>query len=71
MVRGDNSWSMEFFVPFEDMKAEAPKPGDSWGVNIVTNKLSAPKEYMSSAMSLMDNHNIGMFGTVKFLGKGN
>ncbi|MPN48304.1 hypothetical protein SDC9_195911 [bioreactor metagenome] len=61
---------MEFFVPFEDLKVEAPKAYDTWLVNVITNKNSDPKEYGSTAMTLGNNHNIGMFGYLKFLGKG-
>ena len=70
VVRNDNSWSMEFFIPFADMKVKAPRPYDVWGANIVSNKLGEPQEYMSSALTLADNHNLEMFGTIKFLGKG-
>lgn len=70
VVRNDNSWSMEFFIPFADMKVKAPRPYDVWGANIVSNKLGEPQEYMSSALTLANNHNLEMFGTIKFLGKG-
>ena len=65
-----DSWSMEFFIPFADMKVKAPRPYDVWGANIVSNKLGEPQEYMSSALTLANNHTLEMFGTIKFLGKG-
>ena len=52
------------------MKVKAPRPYDVWGANIVSNKLGEPQEYMSSALTLANNHNLEMFGTIKFLGKG-
>ena len=39
-------------------------------VNIVINKNSKPKEYSSTAMTLGNNHNLPMYGLLKFLGKG-
>lgn len=66
----EKGWALEFFVPYEDLKVPAPKAYDTWLLNIVTNKNSDPKEYSSTAMTLGNNHNIGMFGYLKFLGKG-
>lgn len=70
VARDEKAWSMEFFIPFADMKVKAPRPYESWGMNIVSNKLGAPEEYMSSSLTLANNHNLEMFGTMKFLGKG-
>lgn len=66
----DHSWSLEFFIPFADLKIAAPRPYEIWGANIVSNKLGNPPEYTSSSMTLANNHNLSMFGTIKFLGKG-
>lgn len=66
----DDGWTMEFFAPFEDMKVAAPKAYDCWTANLVHNKLSDPAEYTSSSMTLGNNHNIDMYGSIKFLGKG-
>ena len=64
------AWTLEFFVPFADLKVSSPHVYDSWFINIVTNKNSMPMEYSSSAMTIGNNHNIRMFGIIKFLGKG-
>jgi len=69
-TRTDKNWTMEFFLPFEDMKIKPPAPYDCWLANFVRNKNAEPKEYSGSAMTLGNNHNIGMFGVIKFLGKG-
>jgi hypothetical protein len=66
----DKSWTLEFFIPFADMKVSAPSPYDCWLANFVRNKLSEPKEYSGSAMSLGTNKNVDMFGIIKFLGLG-
>ncbi len=65
-----DSWRVEFFIPYEDLKVKTPAAYDSWLLNLVRNKKSIPKEYSGTSMTLGNNHNIGMFGIMKFLGKG-
>ncbi len=66
----ENGWTLEFFIPYEDLKVKSPRAYDTWMVNIVINKNSQPKEYSSTAMTLGNNHNLPMFGLLRFLGKG-
>lgn len=66
----EKGWTLEFFIPYEDLKVKSPRAYDTWMVNIVTNKNSEPKEYSSTAMTLGNNHNLPMYGLLKFLGKG-
>jgi len=66
-----NGWSLEMFVPFADLRLpEKVRPYDSWGMNVVSNKLGQPAECSSSSLTLGNNHNIDMYGNVKFLGRG-
>lgn len=66
----DNSWTAEFFIPFKCMQEKTPAPYTLWNANIVSNKLNRPQESRSTSMTLNDNHNLGMYGSIKFLGKG-
>lgn len=66
----EKGWTLEFFIPYEDLKVKSPRAYDTWMVNIVINKNSKPKEYSSTAMTLGNNHNLPMYGLLKFLGKG-
>lgn len=63
-------WTVEFFMPFELFKGyKIPNSYDFWHCNVVRNKVS-PKEYSGSALTLGNNHNMGMFGIFRFCGKG-
>ena len=68
--RAGDKWSAEFFIPFTVFSLAPPKPYETWFCNIVRNKLSAPREYSGSSMTLGNNHNLTMFGMLKFAGKG-
>lgn len=59
-----------FFIPYADLNRKTPKPYDSWLINIVRNKAGDPKEYSGTAMTLGNNHNMNMYGFIRFLGKG-
>ena len=63
-------WTAEFHIPFHLFESKAPAVYDSWNFNLVRNKLSAPKECSGSSLTLGDNHNINMFGLIRFAGKG-
>ena len=52
------------------MQEKTPAPYTLWNANIVSNKLNRPQESRSTSMTLNDNHNLGMYGSIKFLGKG-
>lgn len=67
----DGKWTVEFFIPFsvfEGMKA--PRSYSVWHCNIVRNKKGAQSEYSGSSMTLGNNHNMNMYGLIKFAGKG-
>ena len=66
----ENSWRFMFFIPYADLNRKTPKPYDSWLINIVRNKAGDPKEYSGTAMTLGNNHNMNMYGFIRFLGKG-
>ena len=70
---GKDFWTAEFYIPFSVFKfkpAEQPKVYDTWHCNIVRNKMGDNKEYSGTAMTLGNNHNLNMFGLIKFAGKG-
>jgi hypothetical protein len=57
-------------MPCEIFKGyKIPNSYDFWYCNVVRNKVS-PKEYSGSALTLGNNHNMGMFGIFRFSGKG-
>ncbi|OQA85395.1 MAG: hypothetical protein BWY31_01917 [Lentisphaerae bacterium ADurb.Bin242] len=63
-------WTVEFFIPFsvfQDVKV--PSPYETWFCNVVRNKAD-PREYSGTSMTLGNNHNLNMFGIIKFAGKG-
>ena len=64
-------WTAEFFIPFSVFPdTQGPRPYDIWLCNIVRNKMGDNREYSGSAMTLGRNHNLSMFGIIKFAGKG-
>ena len=64
-------WTAEFFIPFSVFPdTKVPRPYDTWHCNIVRNKMGENREYSGSAMTLGRNHNLSMFGIIKFAGKG-
>lgn len=66
-----DGWTAEFFIPFNVMDGrKTPSPYETWLCNIVRNKAGKEKEYMGTAMTLGNNHNLNMFGLIKFSGKG-
>ena len=36
----EKGWTLEFFIPYEDLKVKSPRAYDTWMVNIVINKVS-------------------------------
>ena len=69
---GKDYWTAEFYIPFSVFKTEnsVPKVYDTWHCNIVRNKTGKDREYSGTAMTLGNNHNLNMFGLIKFAGKG-
>lgn len=70
VLHSGKDWSLEFFIPFGDMKVDPPKAYESWIMNLISNKAAGEKEYSASALTMNNNHNIDLHGYVKFLGKG-
>lgn len=63
-------WTAEFFIPFSVFKdVKVPAPYETWFCNVVRNKAD-PREYSGTSMTLGNNHNLNMFGILKFAGKG-
>ncbi len=63
-------WTVEFFIPFSVFKdVKVPAPYETWLCNVVRNK-AEPREYSGTSMTLGNNHNLNMFGILKFAGKG-
>jgi hypothetical protein len=38
-ARGDSFWSVEIVVPFTDLEAAAPRPGEAWRMNLCRSRL--------------------------------
>ena len=68
----NDHWTAEFFIPFSVFKTKnsVPQVYDTWHCNVVRNKMGAEREYSGTAMTLGNNHNLNMFGLIKFAGKG-
>ena len=67
----DGKWTAEFYIPFSVFSGlKAPKAYAAWHCNIVRNKKGADREYSGTAMTLGNNHNMNMYGMIKFAGKG-
>ena len=64
-----DKWELEMFIPFSGLNCEKPKAYQSWFMNVMNNKHS-PKEYSSFSLTMRNNHNISLYGKIKFLGKG-
>ena len=69
-THGKDFFTAEFFVPYSAMHVKAPAVYDTWHCNVVQNKVSRPKEYSGTSMTLGNNHNLDMYGLIKFAGKG-
>ena len=69
---GKDYWTAEFYIPFSVFKTEnsVPKVYDTWHCNVVRNKAGKEREYSGTAMTLGNNHNLNMYGLIKFAGKG-
>ncbi len=67
---GGKGWSVEFFLPFADLKKPLPRPYEAWYGNFVRTRHAGEKEFHSSAMTVGNNHNLPQFGILKFLGLG-
>lgn len=64
-VPGGNGWSVEFFIPYADLNAGTPEVYSSWFANLVSNT----EEFLSSSMTVGNNHNYKMYGLLKFMGR--
>ena len=71
---GEDGWSTEMFIPFEGLNGKpVPRPYKSWFFNvIVTDAQTASTPRLGNAFSITmgNNHNIELFGLLKFMGKG-
>ncbi|MBO4513400.1 MAG: DUF4838 domain-containing protein [Victivallales bacterium] len=71
-IEGDE-WHLEMFIPYEGLfECKAPKPYTVWDCNFVSNKCIATreKEYSSFSLTMGGNHNMNMWGKIRFLGFG-
>lgn len=68
-ISGDG-WAASFFVPFSDFEEGAPKVYDTWNFNIVRTKRSGAREIVGNSLTMGNHHNLTMYGTIKFAGKG-
>ena len=67
----DGKWTVEFYIPFTVFgEIKTPRAYETWHCNIVRNKKGANNEYSGSSMTLGNNHNMNMYGFIKFAGKG-
>ena len=67
---GKDFYTAEFFIPFKALGVKTPRAYSTWLCNAVRNKNSMPREYSGSSMTLGNNHNMDMYGILKFAGKG-
>ena len=69
-THGKDFFTAEFFVPYSALNEKTPNVYDTWHCNVVRNKFSVPREYSGTSMTLGNNHNMSMYGIIKFAGKG-
>ena len=67
---GKDFFTAEFFIPYKTLQVPAPKAYDVWLCNVIRNKISMPKEFSGSAITRGNNHDMNMYGMLKFAGKG-
>ena len=68
-AKGDDFWSCEMFLPFEGMRIAPPKVYTSWFFNALAMDRRNGESYGLS-LTMSNNHNINLFGLVKFMGSG-
>ncbi len=67
---GKDFFTAEFFIPYKTLHVPAPRAYDVWLCNVIRNKISMPKEFSGSAITRGNNHDLNMYGMLKFAGKG-
>ena len=66
----DKGLTAEFFIPFSALGDVKVKPGDTWPANLIfTASGVTPKVVRGSCMTFHNNHNIPMFGRLRFCEK--
>ena len=68
-AKGNDFWSCEMFLPFAGMRVEPPKVYRSWFFNALAMDRRNGESYGLS-LTMSNNHNINLFGLVKFMGSG-
>ena len=68
-AKGDDFWSCEMFLPFDGMRVKPPQVYRSWFFNALAMDRRNGESYGLS-LTMSNNHNINLFGLVKFMGSG-
>ena len=66
---GEDFWSCEMFIPFDGMRVAPPKVYTSWFFNALAMDRRNGESYGLS-LTMSNNHNINLFGLLKFMGTG-
>ena len=63
--RGEKEWRLDLFLPWSALYDAAPKPGDVWRMNLISNRTS-PQEYSSIAPTLNNNFRWNFYTRIHF-----
>lgn len=64
---GEDSWTLEMAIPFEQFGFDGIRPGMRWNFNLCREKNSQPKEFSSYALLILKGfHNPARFWTMEF-----
>ena len=64
--RKADSWSAEIFIPWTAFEDPAPKAGETWHINLISNRTS-PAETLSVSPTLNNNYRAEMYGRFTFV----
>ncbi len=65
VTRSEKEWKLDFFLPWSAIYDGAPKAGDVWRMNLISNRTS-PSEYSSLAPTLNNNFRWNFYTRLKF-----
>ena len=66
--RGEKEWRLDLFLPWSALYDAAPKPGDVWRMNLISNRM-APYEYDAIAPTLNANYRWKFYTRFHFVDK--
>ena len=62
---GESGWTAELFVPWGALDVASPKAGETWHVNLISNR-TKPTEYLSVSPTLNNNYRAEMYARLRF-----